>query len=213
MKEIFKLPKIDYEYKDLEPFIDAKTMEIHHTKHHQNYINNLNICLNKNNIENNDLKSLLIKDVPALPEEIKTTIINNGGGHFNHSFFWKTLKLNDICKENYKINIFIKKFFGDMENFKNQFSAKAQSLFGSGWTWLIYDFQNKLQILNTLNQNTVLEIGHPILGLDIWEHAYYLSYQNRRKDYIEAFYNVISWSQIEKNLNQAIIDNLSSHNE
>ncbi|QTX03219.1 superoxide dismutase [Candidatus Phytoplasma luffae] len=203
---LFKLSKLNYKYTDLEPFIDSQTMEIHHTKHHQNYINNLNAALDKYKIVNDDLENIL-KNISSLPKEIQTTVINNGGGHFNHSFFWKILKLNEPCKQSYQIYNLITNFFGNIENFKDQFSIKAQSLFGSGWTWLIYDFDNNLKIINTPNQNNCLDIGYSLLGLDLWEHAYYLSFQNRRKDYIEAFYNVINWSQVEQNLNQAIIKN------
>ncbi|MEZ0180188.1 superoxide dismutase ['Camptotheca acuminata' phytoplasma] len=206
MNDFFKLPKLNYQYTALEPFIDAKTMEIHHTKHHQNYINNLNVALEKNKIHQNEIQSIeyLLKNINSLPETIRETVKNNGGGHFNHSFFWETLKLNDNYNENYQIHELIQKFFGNVENFKDQFSLKAQTLFGSGWTWLIYDFENNLKIVNTPNQNTVLEMGHPLLGLDVWEHAYYLNYQNRRKDYIEAFYNVISWSQVENNFKKIL---------
>lgn len=207
---LFKLPKLNYSYDALEPFIDAKTMDIHHTKHHQIYINNLNTVLNKYKIFNKDLEDLLT-NVSSLPnEEIQKIVLNNGGGHFNHSFFWTILKLNETLNDSFQINQLIKKTFGNLEHFKNQFTEKAKSLFGSGWTWLICDFQNNLKIINTPNQNTVLNVGHPLLGIDIWEHAYYLSYQNRRIDYIEAFYNVINWSQVEQYLNKALSHNLSS---
>lgn len=207
---LFKLPKLNYSYDALEPFIDTKTMEIHYTKHHQTYINNLNTVLNKYKIFNKDLEDLL-KNVSSLPnEEIQKIVLNNGGGHFNHSFFWTILKLNETLNDAFQINQLIKKTFGNLENFKNQLTEKAKSLFGSGWAWLICDFQNNLKIINTPNQNTVLNIGHPLLGIDLWEHAYYLSYQNRRIDYIEAFYNVINWSQVEQYLQKALSHNSSS---
>ncbi|MGI3136027.1 MAG: superoxide dismutase [Candidatus Phytoplasma vitis] len=205
---LFKLPQLKYAYDSLEPFIDSKTMEIHHTKHHQAYVNNLNAALQKHQISNKDLEFLL-KNLSSLPVDIQQTVLNNGGGHFNHSFFWNILKLNEICDPSFKINHLIQKYFGNLEIFKDRFSESAISLFGSGWTWLICDFQNNLKIVNTHNQNTVLDIGHPLLGLDVWEHSYYLNYQNRRLDYIEAFYNVINWSQVEKYLQKAIENNLS----
>ncbi|WP_225696282.1 superoxide dismutase [Candidatus Phytoplasma sp. AldY-WA1] len=206
---LFKLPQLKYAYDSLEPFIDSKTMEIHHTKHHQAYVNNLNAALQKNQISNKDLEFLL-KNLSSLPVDIQQIVLNNGGGHFNHSFFWNILKLNEICDPSFTINHLIKKYFGNLEIFKDLFSKSAISLFGSGWTWLICDFQNNLKIVNTHNQNTVLDIGYPLLGLDLWEHSYYLNYQNRRLDYIEAFYNVINWSQVEKYLQKAIENNSSS---
>ncbi|WP_323847521.1 MAG: superoxide dismutase [Phytoplasma sp.] len=208
LKNLFKLPELNYSYDALEPFIDAKTMEIHHTKHHQTYINNLNAALNKHQILNKDL-DFLLKNIIFLPSDIRQIVLNNGGGHFNHSFFWTLLKLNTNCNSSFEICHLINKTFRNLENFKEEFGIKAKNVFGSGWTWLICDFQNNLKIINTPNQNTVLEMGHPLLGLDLWEHAYYLSYQNRRPDYIEAFYNVINWLQVEKYLQEALLTNLS----
>ncbi|WP_341266748.1 superoxide dismutase [Candidatus Phytoplasma fraxini] len=208
LKNLFELPELNYSYDSLEPFIDTKTMEIHHTKHHQTYINNLNTVLNNNQIFNKDLKFLL-KNLSSLPENIRQVVLNNGGGHFNHSFFWTLLKLNETCDNSFKIFHLINKTFGNLEHFKEEFAINAKNMFGSGWTWLICDYQNNLKIINTPNQNTVLEMGHPLLGLDLWEHAYYLSYQNRRPDYIEAFYTVINWTQVEKYLQKALLKNSS----
>ena len=188
------LPSLGYDYDALEPFIDAKTMEIHHTKHHQTYIDKLNGALDGHA----DLAELpvdeLISDLSKVPENIRTAVRNHGGGHSNHSFFWPLLKkevdFGGAVKEA------IEKDFSSFDNFKSEFSQKATLLFGSGWTWLTFD-QGKLSIVTTPNQDSPLNQGKtPILGLDVWEHAYYLKYQNRRPDYINAFFDVINWEKV-----------------
>ncbi|MDV3205410.1 MAG: superoxide dismutase [Weeping tea tree witches'-broom phytoplasma] len=195
----YQLPELPYDYNALEPFISSKTMQIHHQKHHKTYVNKLNLSLEKYPQINNSLESLL-KNKNLIPEDIRISVQNNGGGHFNHSFFWKVLSSNKNNQMPQPIDNLIKSDFINLDNFKNIFSEKAMNLFGSGWVFWIINFQNKSEILTTKDQNTVLEMGYPLLGLDLWEHAYYLDYQNRRLDYIEAFFNVINWEQIDTNL-------------
>jgi Fe-Mn family superoxide dismutase len=192
------LPPLPYDYNALEPFIDEQTMNIHHTKHHQTYVDKLNAALNGHE----ELKNLhvdeLISDLSQVPEEIRTAVRNHGGGHSNHSFFWKLLKkdvpLTGAVKEA------IDSQFGGFDKFKGDFSTRAALLFGSGWTWLTVD-NGRLDIVTTPNQDSPVSSGKtPLLGLDVWEHAYYLKYQNRRPEYIDAFFNVINWDQVNKNL-------------
>ncbi|KXT29117.1 superoxide dismutase [Candidatus Phytoplasma oryzae] len=205
--KIYNLPKLKYNFEDLEPFIDEKTMKLHYLKHHKNYLVNLNLSLSKYPNIKEDL-NFLLKNPNLIPDDIRLSVQNNGGGHINHSFFWKILqKQNNNEKQiSAKLKDFINIFFGNLENFKNEFSDKAVKIFGSGWLWLILDFEKKLRIIPTANQNTTLNIGYPLIGLDVWEHAYYLSYQNRRLDYIEAFYNIINWNQVSKNLEESLLN-------
>ncbi|KAB8122010.1 MAG: superoxide dismutase [Candidatus Phytoplasma cynodontis] len=212
-KKIYYLPKLDYEFNELEPFIDKKTMELHYEKHHRNYFNNLNMSLEKYPNLKDDLRTMLKKPI-LIPEDIKTSIQNNGGGYLNHIFFWKILKKRDSeNKPSQKLKQLININFQSLENFKDKFSKEAQKLFGSGWVWLISDLQNKLKIISTKNQDTVLNIGNPIIGLDVWEHAYYLSYQNRRIDYIEAFFNIINWIQASQNIEKPFFENIEISKE
>jgi len=190
------LPPLPYEYSALEPFIDELTMQIHHTKHHQTYVDKLNAALKGND----DLASLevddLIKDLSRVPEEIRNAIRNHGGGHSNHSFFWHLLK-KDVPLQG-AINEEIQKQFGSLEKFKDNFTTRATLLFGSGWTWLVID-EGNLEIITTPNQDSPLSFGKtPLIGLDVWEHAYYLKYQNRRPDYIKAFFEVINWEKVNQ---------------
>ncbi|MFP7699698.1 MAG: superoxide dismutase [Candidatus Phytoplasma pyri] len=195
----FKLPKLSYNYDALEPFFDAKTMEIHYTKHHQTYVDNLNQAVK--NYPNLDYSlEEMLTDLNLVPTAIRTVVQNHGGGHFNHSFFWQILKLNYQKTPQNELANLINHHFGSLENFKNEFSTAGKKLFGSGWVWLLLTSEQKLIITTTVNQNTPLHLGTPLLGLDLWEHAYYLSFQNRRPDYIEAFFSVINWSQVEHNL-------------
>ena len=193
----YTLPKLSYAYDALEPFIDAKTMEIHHTKHHQAYIDKLNDALSKHpEIADKPIEDLL-KDIASVPEDIRTAVKNHGGGFVNHSFFWKILKKNVQAKG--KIISAIEKDFGSLDKFKEQFAASAAGRFGSGWAWLVIN-KEKLEIYSTANQDSPLMEGKiPLLGLDVWEHAYYLKYQNKRADYVSAFWNIIDWTQVEKN--------------
>lgn len=191
------LPKLDYNYDSLEPYIDAKTMEIHHTKHHQAYINNLNQAIKGTDAEKLDLEEIL-RNVSKYP----TTVRNNGGGHWNHTFFWKLLKINNGRLPSGKLLDQINKDFGSFDKFKDEFTKAALSRFGSGWAWLIIS-NGKLKVTSTPNQDNPLmdiaeEKGIPILGLDVWEHAYYLKYQNRRNEYVANFWNIINWEFVEQ---------------
>ncbi|KOR75519.1 Superoxide dismutase [Candidatus Phytoplasma pruni] len=200
----YQLPQLPYDYDVLEPFIDTKTMEIHHQKHHQAYVNNLNIVLEKYPQINADLE-VLLKDLSLVPEEARTAVRNNGGGHYNHSFFWQILQVNNGAQPIGKLKEWIERDYQSVENLKDQIALKAKTVFGSGWAWLILNHHQKLEVVSTANQDTVLNLGYPLLGIDVWEHAYYLHYQNRRPDYIEAFYNVVNWQQVAKNLEEALL--------
>ena len=187
------LPNLSYAYDALEPYFDAKTMEIHHTKHHQTYVDKLNGAIK----DDASLVSLnvdqLVSNLNEVPENIRTAVRNHGGGHVNHSFFWNTLK-KDMAAAGPVVDA-IAKQFGSFDSFKENFSNSAALLFGSGWAWLVFD-QGKLGIVTTPNQDSPLSQGKvPLLGLDVWEHAYYLKYQNRRPEYIAAFFNVINWDK------------------
>lgn len=194
------LPKLDYSYDALEPFIDAKTMELHHTKHHQTYIDKLNTAL-ENNKALKDLEiGQLLSNIMNVPEEIRTTVINNGGGHANHSLFWKIMTPKDKSKELNSGSFFeaLETEFGNMETFKEKFSDLSLNLFGSGWVFLTISPNWKLKLKQMPLQNSPLMDGDiPLLGLDVWEHAYYLKYQNKRADYIKAWWNVVNWNEVE----------------
>jgi len=196
----FVLPALPYAYGALEPYIDAQTMEIHHDKHHQAYINNLIAALEKYpEFEPTSAESLLI-DLPAVPEDIRTAVRNNGGGHFNHSLFWKIMKKNGGGEPNGLVGDEIKKIFGSFAEFQNIFNAQAKAVFGSGWAWLSVDKDGKLIVTGLPNQDSPLSYNAtPIMGLDVWEHAYYLKYQNKRPDYISAWWHVINWDMVEEN--------------
>ncbi len=194
----FTLPPLPYDYAALEPYIDAQTMEIHYTKHHQGYINNLNEALSK--CPDLQTKSLdeLMRDYPTYAPEIQKAVRNQGGGHWNHTFFWPLMKKGGGGNPNGSLGDAIKNFFGDMPAFQNQFNAAAKSVFGSGWAWLVLDDDEKLSIITSANQDTPITQGKkPVLGLDVWEHAYYLKYQNRRPDYIEAWWHVVNWDHAQ----------------
>ena len=195
-----ELPSLPYGYDALEPNIDARTMEIHHTKHHQGYVNNLNAALEKH--PDLDKKSVedLLKDLNSIPEDIRTAVRNNGGGHANHSMFWPLMSRDGGGEPEGELADAINSAFGSFSEFKNQFSKAAAGRFGSGWAWLCVDRAGKLTITSTPNQDNPLSDGlKPVLGLDVWEHAYYLKYQNRRPEYISAWWNVVNWDQAAKN--------------
>lgn len=194
------LPALPYAFNALEPYIDATTMEIHHDKHHQTYVDKLNAALEKYpELFEKKLEDLLA-DLDSVPEDIRGAVRNHGGGHFNHSFFWPLLKLNENGQPSGKLAEAIDADFGGFENFKKAFAETAANQFGSGWAWLSVNGDNKLITHSTPNQDTPLMQGFkPVLGLDVWEHAYYLNYQNKRPDYISAFWNIINWEQAEKN--------------
>lgn len=198
------LPNLKYEYNALEPHIDEQTMVIHHTKHHQAYVNNLNAALEKHpEVESSNLEQLL-KNLDKLPADIQTAVRNNGGGHFNHTLFWDILEPNKGGKPTGKLLAAIERDFETFDKFKDQFNNAAKSRFGSGWAWLVVTADNKLVVVSTANQDTPLDAGTPVLALDVWEHAYYLKYQNRRPDYVEAFWNVIDWDVVAKRFEQAL---------
>jgi Fe-Mn family superoxide dismutase len=198
---IYTLPKLDYSFEALEPYIDAKTMEIHYTKHHQAYVDNLNKALEKHpEVADRPLEELLANPEGA-PEEIRSAVRNHGGGHFNHSLFWKMMAPQAGGEPSGKIGEAITKSFGDFGKFKELFGAAAMGRFGSGWAWMTMD-KGQLKIESTPNQDSPLMEGKkPLLGVDVWEHAYYLKYQNRRKDYIDAWWNVVNWQEVERKFN------------
>ena len=199
---IHKLPALPYAYNALEPFIDEQTMQIHHTKHHQTYVDKLNAALEGYDDLLKKSPEDLLQDLNSIPQKIRTAVRNHGGGHVNHSFFWPLLwKEVDFGGE---VAAAIKAKFGDYDTFKEQFTNAAALLFGSGWAWLVVN-DGELQITTTPNQDSPLSQGHiSILGLDVWEHAYYLKYQNRRPEYINAFFNVINWEKVDENYKAAI---------
>jgi superoxide dismutase, Fe-Mn family len=191
----YELPKLNYNYDALEPFIDAQTMEIHHSKHHQAYVNNLNAALAKHPEITLPLEELL-KDLSKVPVDIRGAVQNNGGGVYNHSFFWPLLKKNNGMKPTGKLLTLIQRDFGSYEAFVEAFSNAAKTRFGSGWAWLVLNKEGKLVITSTPNQDIPFSEGKLLLTLDVWEHAYYLKYQNRRPDYVTAFFQVINWDKV-----------------
>ena len=197
----FTLPALPYAYDALEPHIDARTMEIHHTKHHQTYVNNLNAALEKApQLQGKSLDDLM-RGISSVPEAVRTAVRNNGGGHWNHSMFWELMGPQKGGEPKGRIGDAIKSSFGDVTKFKEQFTAAGTGRFGSGWAWLIDEGNGKLSITSTPNQdNPLMEGKKAIMGLDVWEHAYYLKYQNRRPDYIAAWWNVVNWDAVGKKL-------------
>jgi len=196
----FTLPPLPYAYDALEPHIDAKTMEIHYTKHHQAYVNNLNAAIEKAPELNGKSLDDLMRSINTVPEPVRAAVRNNGGGHWNHSMFWEIMAAKAGGEPTGKLADAIKAAFGDFTGFKQLFSAAASARFGSGWVWLISD-SGKLSITSTPNQDNPLMDGRKaILGLDVWEHAYYLKYQNRRPDYVTAWWNVVAWPKVAAKL-------------
>jgi Fe-Mn family superoxide dismutase len=198
----FELPKLTYAYDALEPYIDARTMEIHHTKHHQAYINNVNAALAGTPLEGVECPGDLCTRLGELPKDKLTAVRNNGGGHANHSLFWQILAPGKGGKPSGNFAQRIDKTFGSFDSFKEQFSKAAATRFGSGWAWLCVKDDGNLSVCSTPNQDNPLMkefvecTGRPVLGLDVWEHAYYLNYQNRRPDYIAAFWNLVNWDKV-----------------
>jgi len=198
-----QLPKLPYPNDALEPHIDAKTMEIHHTKHHQAYIDNLNRVIAGKDLENKSIEDL-VSSLSAVPEDIRGVVRNTGGGHANHSFFWKILGPKAGGEPTGELAEAIKKDFGNFASFKEKLETAGKTRFGSGWAWLAMDKSGKLEVYSTANQDSPLMEGKkPILGVDVWEHAYYLKYQNRRPDYLAAFWNVVNWDAVEENYKRA----------
>ncbi|HLU00442.1 MAG TPA: superoxide dismutase [Burkholderiaceae bacterium] len=199
----YTLPSLPYDYDALEPHIDAKTMEIHHTKHHQTYINNVNAALESAGIQAPPVEEL-VRKIDALPEDIRGAVRNNGGGHANHSLFWTVMSPSGGGQPDGELAAAIDSELGGMEKFKEAFTKAAVSRFGSGWAWLSVTPERKLVVESTANQDSPLMHGNtPILGLDVWEHAYYLKYQNRRPEYIEAFYKVVNWPEVARRYAEA----------
>jgi len=196
------LPNLPYAYDALEPHIDARTMEIHHSKHHAGYVAKLNGALEKHPGLQGKSVEALIADLAGVPEGIRTAVRNNGGGHANHTLFWQVMGPKGGGTPGGNLGDALNAAFGDFDTFKQQFSDAAATRFGSGWAWLVAD-GGKLAVMSTANQDSPLMEGKtPILGLDVWEHAYYLKYQNRRPDYIAAWWNVINWDEVAKRLDQ-----------
>ena len=198
----FTLPPLPYAPEALEPHIDAATMKVHHGGHHQAYVNNLNKALESApDLANKSVEELLANNLSAVPENIRTAVRNNGGGHANHSMFWVIMGPNAGGAPTGDIATQLNNAFGSYEGFKEKFTAAATTRFGSGWAWLIRGADGGLQVTSSANQDSPLMEGNtPILGLDVWEHAYYLKYQNRRPEYINAWYNVINWNEVNKRL-------------
>jgi Fe-Mn family superoxide dismutase len=201
---MFTLPDLPYDFNALEPYIDARTMEIHHGKHHQAYIDNLNKALDKAPALQGKTLEEIVSNLTSAPEEVRTAIRNHGGGHYNHSLFWKIMTGNGGGQPSGTLLDKINAAFGSFDAFKEKFSNAAITRFGSGWGWLSVDNGGGLVVSSTANQdNPLMEGLKPILGIDVWEHAYYLLYQNRRPEYVENFCNVINWEQVGENLKAA----------
>ena len=198
----YTLPVLAYPYNALEPHIDARTMEVHYSKHHQTYVNNINNAIKgRPDLESKSVEDL-IANINAVPEDIRNAVRNNGGGHANHTFFWTVIGPNAGGQPKGNIAAAIDKAFGSFDAFKEKFAQAATTRFGSGWAWLSVAKDGKLEISSTANQDSPLSEGKtPILTIDVWEHAYYLYYQNRRVDYIAAFWNVVNWQEVERRFN------------
>ena len=197
------LPSLPYAYDALEPKIDAMTMEIHHSRHHQTYVNNLNAALEGTGLEDVPVDKLMA-DIDKVPQDKRQAVINNGGGHANHSLFWTVMSKDGGGNPTGKVGEAIESELGGFEAFKEEFKKAAVGRFGSGWAWLVVTPEKKLKVINTLNQDSPLMDGvTPILGLDVWEHAYYLKYQNKRPDYIAAFFDVIKWDEVNRRYAEA----------
>lgn len=198
-----QLPQLPYGYGALEPHIDARTMEIHYIKHHQAYVDKLNAALEGNTVLQAKTVEELLRDISSVPEDIRQTVINNGGGHANHSLFWAVMSPDGGGEPVGGIERAIQSAFGGFGTLKEEFTKAALARFGSGWVWLIKSGSN-LSIMSTANQDSpLMENKVPILGLDVWEHAYYLKYQNKRPDYIQAWWNVVNWDEVIRRFNEA----------
>lgn len=201
----YTLPALPYAYDALEPHIDAQTMEIHYTKHHQTYINNLNAALEGAGLSTDEPVEKLIAHIDSLPEAIRGAVRNNGGGHANHSLFWTVMSPDGGSQPQGRVASAIDADLGGVEAFRDAFTKAALTRFGSGWAWLSVTPQGKLVVESSANQDSPLMQGNtPILGLDVWEHAYYLKYQNRRPEYIGAFFNVIDWTEVNRRYEAAL---------
>jgi superoxide dismutase, Fe-Mn family len=201
----YELPPLPYPFDALEPHIDAKTMEIHHDKHHQTYVTNANNALKDHPDLANKPVEDLISNLNAVPEAIRTTVRNNAGGHANHTLFWKILSPNGGGEPKGNLATAINSTFGGFEQFKEKINAAGAARFGSGWAWLVVNKEGKLDVISTANQdNPLMEGLKPVIGVDVWEHAYYLKYQNRRPEYLKAWWNVVNWDEAERNYQAAL---------
>lgn len=199
----FELPPLPYDYSALEPYIDAQTMQLHHDKHHATYVNNLNNASQGQEFANWPVDEVM-RRLNEIPENIRTAVRNNGGGHSNHTMFWQIMTPNGGGQPTGEIANAINSKFGSFENFKNAFNDAGAKRFGSGWAWLVVDRNGNLEVTSTANQDSPLSEGlYPIMGNDVWEHAYYLKYQNRRPEYLNAWWNVVNWNEINKRFAQA----------
>jgi Fe-Mn family superoxide dismutase len=199
----YEVPPLPYDYAALEPHIDEATMKLHHDKHHAAYVTKLNGAVEKHPDLGKRTPEDLLKNLSTVPEDVRTVVRNNGGGHVNHTMFWQIMKPKGGGEPTGKIGFQIKKDFGSFEEFKKQFNEKTANQFGSGWGWLIWS-QEKLEVVTTPNQDNPLSSGKfPILGNDVWEHAYYLKYQNRRPDYLAAWWNTVNWDEVNKRFETA----------
>jgi len=199
------LPELGYSYDALQPHIDARTMEIHHSKHHAAYVKNVNAAIEgAPDLQAKSIESL-VANLDAVPENSRSAVRNNGGGHANHSLFWRIMSADGGGDPGGALSNALSTAFSDLGSFKDQFLKSGMTRFGSGWAWLVTDGSGKLSVLSTANQDSPLSQGlSPVLGLDVWEHAYYLNYQNRRGDYIAAWWNVVNWSAVEENYEKAL---------
>lgn len=196
---MFTLPELPYEYDALEPYIDQQTMQLHHAKHHQTYVDKLNTALKETEYADRPIEDIL-QNLNSIPESVRSTVRNNGGGHYNHSLFWKFMAPNASGKPDGQIARMINSSFGSYQIFQNEFVDAAVARFGSGWVWLIQD-DHQLEIASSPNQDSPIMQGiTPLLGLDVWEHAYYLKYQNKRPDYIAAWWNVVNWEEVNNRI-------------
>ncbi len=198
-KKLYKLPDLPYTYNALEPYIDFETMQIHHGKHHAAYVKNLNDAVGKHdNLFSKSVQELL-SDLDVVPEDIRTAVRNNGGGHMNHSMFWQIMSPGAKGEPTGELAQEIKKYFGGFKEFQEKFNEAGLKQFGSGWVWLVQDKEKKLSVMSTPNQDNPISQGYwPIMGNDLWEHAYYLKYRNIRADYLKAWWNVVNWGEVNK---------------
>ena len=197
---MFELPELPYEYDALEPYVDVETMKVHHDGHHRAYTNKLNAALEKYPEWFEKSIEEILSDLESVPEEVRKAVRNNGGGYYHHNLFWKMMSPNGGGQPERILLLAIESAFGSFDAFKEQFSQAAITAFGSGWAWLVKDPSGALSIVATLNQDSPISNGlTPLLGIDVWEHAYYLKYQNRRPDFVKAWWNVVNWSEVENN--------------
>jgi Fe-Mn family superoxide dismutase len=200
----FQLPKLNYGYSDLEPHIDALTMKIHHTKHHQGYVDKLNAALEGSDLNSKPIEEILT-NLDQISEDKKDAIINNGGGHANHTLFWELMTPGGAKQPSGALQEQITKDFGSLDKLIGEVSSTAIAQFGSGWGWLVLDQDKNLEVISTPNQNSPLMLGMiPLLGIDVWEHAYYLNYQNRRPDYVQAWWNIVNWDIVGQKFQKAV---------